>query len=460
MIQLRLTDLAVAYGGTLLNPDCQFNRVSTDSRHTAEGDLFVALQGERFDAHQFLSDVATKAAGIVVSQRNQHIQLPQWVVEDTTRALGQIAAARRELHRGPVVAITGSSGKTSVKEMTAAIMGQNCAVHATAGNFNNHIGVPLTLLNMSANSDVAVIEMGASGAGEIAYLCEIAQPTVALVNNVQRAHLEGFGSVEGIASGKGEIYSGLSADGTAVLNLDQSWSSQWRQLIGDRACITFSIADNQADLGAEQIETLDNGCCRFQLRDRRNPSLSSRQILLSVPGVHSVSNALAAAACATAAGADMDQIAAGLAAVVPVSGRLNSIELAPDLTLIDDTYNANPDSFRAGIDVLSATAGQRILVMGDMAELGDQSQALHRQIGEYALQAGIDQVFTTGTWSAAVTDVCNGSHFKNTELLIEALKKALDKTRREQGKTVVMVKGSRSSRMDEVITILNREEAL
>jgi UDP-N-acetylmuramoyl-tripeptide--D-alanyl-D-alanine ligase len=460
MIQLRLTDLAVTYGGTLLNPDCQFNRVSTDSRHTAEGDLFVALQGERFDAHQFLPDVATKAAGVVVSQRNQQIQLPQWVVEDTTRALGQIAAARRALHRGPLIAITGSSGKTSVKEMTAAIMGQNSAVHATAGNLNNHIGVPLTLLNMGANSDVAVIEMGASGAGEIAYLCEIAKPNIALINNVQRAHLEGFGSIEGIASGKGEIYSGLSADGTAILNLDQSWCAQWRQLIANRPCITFSIADREADLGAEQIETLDNGCCKFQLCDRRNGDTSRRQIALSVPGIHMVSNALAAAACATAAGADMDQIAVGLAAVLPVSGRLNSIELAPDLTLIDDTYNANPDSFRAGIDVLSTSAGYRILVMGDMAELGDQSQDLHRQIGEYALQAGIDRVFTAGTWSAVAADACNGTHYNNTELLIEALKEALDRARKEQGKTVVLVKGSRSSRMDQVITILNREGAL
>jgi len=460
MSQLRLTDLAVTYGGTLLNPDCQFDRVSTDSRHTAKGDLFVALQGERFDAHQFLPEVATKAAGVVVSQINQNIQLPQWVVEDTTLALGQIARARRELHTGPLIAITGSSGKTSVKEMTAAIMGQNCAVHATAGNFNNHIGVPLTLLNMGANSDVAVIEMGASGVGEIAYLCEIAKPTIGLVNNVQRAHLEGFGSIEGIASGKGEIYSGLSADGTAVLNLDQSWSTQWRQLIADRPCITFSITKSEADLGAEQIETLDNGCCRFQLCDRRNDGLSSRQVELSVPGLHAVSNALAAAACATAAGANMDQIAAGLAAVVPVSGRLNSIELAPDLTLIDDTYNANPDSFRAGIEVLSASAGHRILVMGDMAELGDQSQDLHRQIGEYALQAGIDQVYTAGNWSAAAADACNGTHYDSAELLIEALKQSLEKTRKEQGKTVVLVKGSRSSRMDKVITILNRQGAL
>lgn len=458
--KLRLADAAVLYGGTLLNPDCRFSKVSIDSRKTDQGDLFVALKGERFDAHQFLPDVAQKASGLVVSEADKNTLLPQWVVEDTTQALGQIAQMRRDLHSGALIAITGSSGKTSVKEMTAAIMRQNSAVHATVGNLNNHIGVPLTLLGMGANTDTAVIEMGASGAGEIAYLCKIAKPTIAMVNNAQHAHLEGFGSVEGIASAKGEIYSGLSESGTAILNIDQVWSKTWRKLIGNRDCITFSIEDSSADFGATNIQTLTNGCCRFDLHDRRSDLHLKQAVELSVPGIHSVNNALAAAACAAAAGADLTQIKEGLNRVVPVSGRLNSIQLSERITLIDDTYNANPDSFQAGIDVLKASTRHTILVMGDMAELGDRAHEMHCQIGTYAQQAGIDEMFCVGDLSVGAANMFGGSHFANREDLLIALQSSLRDISKQNVEATILVKGSRSSGMDKVVKKLSEKGVL
>lgn len=449
--RLRLVDAADLYGGTLLNPDCQFGAVSIDSRKIVQGDLFVALKGERFDAHQFLPDVAQMASGLVVSEAEKNIPLPQWIVEDTALALGQIAEMRRDLHSGPVIAITGSSGKTSVKEMTAAILRQNSSVHATAGNLNNHIGVPLTLLAMGASTDIAVLEMGASGAGEIAYLCKIAKPNIALINNAQHAHLEGFGSVEGIAKAKGEIYSGLHESGTAILNIDQEWSSEWRKLIGARPCITFSMKDASADIGTSNIETLANGCCRFDLYDRRCGVQTKQTIELSVPGIHSVNNALAAAACATAAGANLEQIKQGLSSVAPVSGRLNRIQLSEEITLIDDTYNANPDSFQAAINVLKAVAGQTILVMGDMAELGEKAYEMHCQIGAFAQQAGINQMFCVGDLSAGAADLFGGSHFARQDDLLKALASSLKNMSDEKVKTTVLIKGSRSSGMDKVV---------
>lgn len=460
MTELRLADAAILYGGTLLNPDCEFTKVSTDSRQIDQGDLFVALKGERFDAHQFLSDVVGKAAGLVVSEANKNITLPQWVVEDTTQALGQLAEMRRDLHSGCVIAITGSSGKTSVKEMTAAILRQNTAVHATAGNLNNHLGVPLTLLAMGANTDTAVLEMGASAGGEIAYLCKIAKPNIALVNNAQQAHLEGFGSVEGIAAAKGEIYSGLSDSGTAILNIDQVWAKDWRKLIGSRSCITFSMQDTSADFWATNIDVLKSGCAHFQLNHRQADKLVTQPIELSVPGIHSVNNALAAAACATAAGASLSQIKQGLASVVPVSGRLNSVQLSEHITLIDDTYNANPDSFKAGIDVLKDVGGHTILVMGDMAELGESAVEMHRDIGGYAHKSGIDQLFCVGNLSASAADIFQGNHFSSKEALLLALETSLQNLAKKKDKTTVLVKGSRSSGMDTVVKKLSEKGVL
>ena len=447
--EMRLSDAAIRFGGTLLNPDCMFSTVAIDSRKTEYGDLFVALIGERLDAHDFLYQVADKACGLVVSTADKSLPLPQWVVPDTTVALGQLALLQREQYSGVVVAITGSTGKTSVKEMVASIFASCGSVHSTKGNFNNHVGVPLTFLAMEGNTDFAVIEMGASGPGEIEYLCSIAKPHIALINNVQQAHLEGFGSVEGIAAAKGEIYAGLSDEGIAVLNIDQLWLEQWRALIGDKPCVTFSAETADADVSASEVHVLANGCCNFVL----HTPVGQGSVSLTIPGRHAVSNALAASACAIAAGATLQQIIAGLEAVRAPARRLEVKTLPSGAHIIDDTYNASPASVRAAIDVLAASPGRRVMVFGDMAELGADADALHEQIGAYALAAGIDALYTVGRLSAAASAVFNGQHFADAELLKRPLV--------EEAKCrelTLLVKGSRSAKMDLVVDMLMAEK--
>ena len=451
---LRLTDAAIRFGGTLLNPDCQFDTVSIDSRHIADGDLFVALIGERLDGHTFLADVADRASGLVVSKADTDLPLPQWVVEDTTVALGQLAQLQREAFSGTLIAVTGSTGKTSVKELISSILGDLGTVHATKGNFNNHIGVPLTLLDMQQDSDFAVVEMGASATSEISYLCSIAKPQISLINNVQSAHLEGFGSIAGIAAAKGEIFSGLDADGTAILNLDQSWQAEWMELIGDRHCITFSVDDDCADISASDIEVLESGCCRFTLHIFSETSLESQVVNLAIPGRHSVSNALAAAACAAAAGASIEQIVKGLEATQSPARRLQIKALAQGGQIIDDSYNASPESVRAAIDVLASSSGRRVLVLGDMAELGVDAEQLHAELGDYALNAGIDQLYTLGNLSAKASDAFKGQHFTDLDSLKAPLFNEI-----ERRDLTLLVKGSRSSQMDLVVDMLVAENS-
>ena len=452
---LRLTDAAVRFGGTLLNPDSEFDSVSIDSRKTEHGDLFVALVGERLDAHNYLYQVSDKASGLVVSQPDKQLPLAQWVVEDTTVALGQLAEMQREQLTGTLVAITGSTGKTSVKELIASILGRLGSVHATKGNFNNHIGVPLTLLSVDSDVDFAVIEMGASAGGEIGYLCSIAKPHIALINNVQMAHIEGFGSIEGVAAAKGEIYSGLQESGIAVLNIDQSWADQWLELIGNRDCLTFSLDNPAADISAADIVVLDNGCCQFSLQT----AMGNRQVVLTIPGRHSVSNALAAAACAVAAGANLEQIVAGLESAISPDRRLQVKALPGGGSIIDDSYNASPSSVRAAIDVLASSAGRRIMVLGDMAELGADAEDHHQQVGDYALQAGIDALYTLGKLSAHASATFGGKHFENIDLLTQALSNEALVAEDKSSDLCILVKGSRSSQMDLVVDKLLAEKS-
>lgn len=451
MSQLRLTDAAVRFGGTLINPDCHFSTVAINSRNINEGDLFVALIGERFDAHQFLNDAAEKASGLVVSTPDKKLLLPQWVVADTTKALGDLAILRREAFTGQVIAVTGSTGKTSVKEAIAAILRQNNRVHATAGNLNNHIGVPLTLLAMPVEADMAVIEMGASAGGEIGYLCAIAKPHVALINNVQTSHIEGFGSIEAVAAAKGEIYKGLEALGTAVINLDEPWCSLWLGLLDGQKKVTFSSRNSAADLFAEDIQLLANGCYRFVLclGVMDGGSIEEQIIELTAPGLHQVNNSLAAAACAIAVGVKLPQIAAGLASVVGIAGRQEIKFLGNGAKVIDDSYNASPSSFEVAIDVLANCSGRRVMVMGDMGELGPDEVMLHRRVGEYAQQAGLDAVYSLGALSAGATEVFGGRHFDSQDSLIEALTDEL-----VSPDTTCLVKGSRSSGMDQIVAML------
>lgn len=453
MSNMRLTDAAIRFGGTLVNPDCVFSMVSIDSRTTNEGDLFIAVSGERFDAHSFIPSVANKIAGAVVSALDSSLEIPQWVVKDTTQALGDLARLKRDSFAGQVIAVTGSSGKTSVKEMIAAIMRERVMVHATKGNLNNHIGVPLTLLEMDDQCDIAVIEMGASAAGEITYLCSLAQPDVAVINNIQRAHIAGFGSIEAIAAAKSEIFGGLKPSGIAILNLDEIYAKQWLELIGERQYISFSVDDSSADIFAKDIKALGNGCYGFILcvGEIAGTAPAEQAVELPHPGIHILSNALAAAACALAAGASVAQITKGLAKTKPVSGRLEPKVTVDDVLVIDDTYNANPDSFKAAIDVLADMSGYRCLVMGDMGELGADERLLHQQVGEYAKRANLDEIYTLGTLSESAAIAFGGCHFKDKHLLIDTLQEKIAVIKSDKEEVTILVKGSRSARMDEIV---------
>ena len=446
---LTLSEAAVAFGGTLLYPDCRFRRVSTDTRRLRPGELFVALRGAHFDAHDFLSDAARQACGLVVERADKALLLPQWVVPDTTRALGELATLARAQFSGPVIGITGSSGKTTVKEMTAAILRGLAPVLASRGNFNNHIGLPLTLLSGEPEQRFAVLEMGASATGEIAYLAGIARPSVAVVTNVLPAHIQGFGSLDGVARGKGEIYAALGPRGTAVFNLDLEtrWLESWRASLPCLEAVSFAVANPAADVTAADLRLDAEGRASFLLR----APAGEVPVSLQIPGRHNVANALAAAACALAAGADLAAVAAGLRAVLPAPGRMQIRRAARGARLIDDSYNANPGSVRAAIEALAAYRGRRLLVLGDMAELGADAAAQHREIGAYARQLGIDGLCVCGPLSALAAETfgAGGEVFADKEALGRALLDRLD------ADTTVLIKGSRAAGMEDIVRMLD-----
>ncbi|MCB1667700.1 MAG: UDP-N-acetylmuramoyl-tripeptide--D-alanyl-D-alanine ligase [Pseudomonadales bacterium] len=446
---MTLSQAAIAHGGTLMYPDCQFSSVSIDSRNLRQGELFVALEGERFDAHQFLPQVSEKAAGLVVRQAVQHLHVPQWVVADTTLALGQLARMYRDRFEGKLIAITGSGGKTTVKEMLASILRECGKVTATKGNLNNHIGVPLTLFSLRSSDDFAVVEMGASGPGEISYLCSLAWPDVVLVNNVMPAHVEGFGGVDAIARAKGEIYSGVNPAGTAVINLDEPYADEWCNRSVAIRTLRFSTSREDADFRAVDIEQDEKGRCAFVLLAPKGRIA----VRLALSGKHNVANALAAAACACAVGAPLQAVARGLAGMSSVDGRLSLHEGINESLVIDDSYNANPGSVKAAIDTLMSFSGERLLVLGDMAELGEQEVIFHEEVGRYAAEKGVSRLLATGELSINSVRECviqggDASHFDSKSELVEALLGALGPD------TVVLVKGSRSAAMDEVVAML------
>jgi len=449
MTALSLSQAAVNYGGTLLYPDCHFSSVCTDTRSLASGDLFVALRGDNFDAHQFLESAALKACGMVVETPDKRLAIPQWVVPNTVQALGQLGALARNTFTGPLIAITGSGGKTTVKEMLAVILRCKGEVLATAGNLNNHIGVPQTLLRLQPKHQFAVIEMGASAGGEIDYLCSIARPTIAVVTNVMPAHVAGFGSLAGVARAKGEIYSGLDKCGTAILNLDEPWYAQWRRGAHGTHSQSFSVENSAADFYASDVQFNTAACARFTLHS----PLGEIEIQLAIPGAHNISNALAAAACAVAAGADLVSVAAGLAEMAAPPGRMENKSGICGSRVIDDSYNANPGSVKAAIDALVAMPGRHLLVLGDMAELGPSEKSMHREIGAYARNAGIDGLFTTGVLSAeSASAFGEGSeHFADKAALTAALSEQLNSA------AVVLVKGSRSAAMEDVVADIIEE---
>ncbi len=443
MISMDIRELAQLVGGQLHGSgDVRIRGVNTDSRKRLASALFVALRGERFDGHDFIGPSLAAAALLV--ERVVDDPRPQVVVADVLKALTVLANAWRGRVSAQVVALTGSNGKTTTKEMLRAILSRVGSVHATEGNLNNHIGVPLTLLAMPPAVDYAVIEMGANHAGEIAGLTRCAQPDVALITNAGRAHLEGFGSLEGVARAKGEIYGGLPADhGTAVINRDDRFAEYWLSLNEGRRCIGFSLE------GRGEIQGV------WHSANRMNLSVDGvrRDLALAVPGRHMAQNALAAAAAVSALGCDPDVIVHGLEAWRPVAGRLQVYRDSSGARVWDDTYNANPDSLAAALDVLSAHQGEKVLVLGDMNELGKDDTALHYEVGRRARDSGIQKMLALGDLTPAAVDAfgAGATWFETHAELIAALRSLL------RPGTVVLVKGSRSQHMEDILAGLDTQ---
>ncbi len=446
MAPISFANLAHKYGGVLIEPDVRVQSLCTDSRTLKPGQVFLALKGGNFDGHEYLDTAVDRGAAALVTEKVLPKKAPQWIVRNSLRALGYIAMENRQAFAGKLVALTGSNGKTSVKEMIASIIKQSAEVHATRGNLNNHIGVPLTLLGLSPEHQYAVIEMGASGLGEINYLSEMAQPDVALVNNVGDAHVGMFGSVKNIEIAKGEIFNGLSNQGTGVVNLDSAGAGRYLDKLTGRHVLTFSLEDQLADVSARSIQ-LGETQASFELVT----PVGSEEVQLPVSGRHNVANALAAASCCIALDIPLGQIVQGFQRFTSVSGRLARHRLPNGATVIDDTYNASPSSVRAAVELLHLASGQRILVLGDMAELGSESLSLHEAIGRYARDKGIDYLFSVGTDAAQAAKAfgSNGRHFESKEALVTELMSRLDAS------TTVLVKGSRSSRMEEIVNAIN-----
>lgn len=448
-----LSEAALATKGMVKNADVRFSSVTTDSRKVTNGDLFVALKGERFDGHDFVAQCfAQGAAAAMVSHEVATVGDSLLQVADTRLGLGDLAACWRGKFELTLAAITGSNGKTTVKEMLTSILRASSgveAVLATEGNLNNDIGLPLTLLKLRKTHRHAVIEMGMNHPGEIAYLTRIAKPSVALVNNAGAAHLQGLGSVEAVARAKGEIFEGLAVDGVAVINADDEHATLWKSLAVPRQVLTFGL-EQAADVSADYV--LEAGSSRLNLRAPNG----GIEVHLKVPGLHNVRNALAATAAALAMDIPLPVIAAGLAAFGGVKGRLQRKTGCCGSVVIDDTYNANPASMRAAIGVLAAMPGKRIFVMGDMGELGDDVVELHREIGAEARAAGIDRLYALGEMSGnAVAAFGPGAcHFESLDELNESLQKEQDEG------TTVLVKGSRFMRMERVVEkLISRENA-
>ena len=448
---MRLSAAAQAIGATTLGADVEFVSVVTDTRLLQRGALFVALRGERFDGHDFVRQALEGGAAAVMVDAAFKIEdaglnqdAPLIIVADTKLGLGKLAAAWRNRFDIPVIAVTGSNGKTTVKEMLAAILRAQTqdaeAVLATQGNFNNDIGMPLTLLQLRSTHRYAVIEMGMNHLGEIEYLTRLASPTVALVNNAQAAHIGELGSIENIARAKGEIYSGLREDGVALINADDAFSPLWHSLNQGRKKIDFALAHPAQVTG--HFEMLPEGTqLEIQLPHK---SIRTR---LQVPGVHNVRNALAASAAAFAVGASPEAIAQGLSRFEGVQGRLQRKTVLHGATLIDDTYNANPGSVCAAIEVLAQTKGAKILVLGDMGELGDDSARLHAEIGGYAKARGVDALLCLGEMShyAAQAFGENARHYERIQALLADLESRLTP------EVTVLVKGSRFMEMERVV---------
>ena len=445
MINMKLYEAAAILGLSDIPRDIAFEGISIDTRTLKPGNLFVAIPGSRFDGHNFVNDAANAGASAAIVSHAVETQLPQLVVTDPVKALGQLAGAwRNQYTQMSFIAVTGSNGKTTLKNMIASILvaacrGDHDQVLASKGTLNNHLGLPLTLCELSAQHRYAVIEMGMNHFGEIAYLSQIARPTEAVITNASAAHLEGVGDLAGVARAKAEVFQGLSPQGTAILNRDDQFYSFWRNQIGPRQSLTFGYHE-QADVRA--------------LSHSNHIHLQTPQgsIMVKLPllGNHNVINALAAAATALAIDIHLLHIKTGLENIAPVPGRLHLHELADGVNVIDDSYNANPISVSAAVDTLAHFTGKRILVLGDMMELGNLAESIHAELGINIRKAGIDYLFTFGELSAnTAKSFGEGAfHFNEQTKLVKALKPLLCK------QTTILVKGSRSMHMENVVSEL------
>lgn len=470
---MKLSQIATAISAQHVGEDATFESVGADSRNIQAGQLFVALKGDNFDGHSFAGEAIAQGAAAVMCNADTQIDSartaqPALIVKDTYAALGQLADFWRNQFTLPLIAVTGSNGKTTVKEMLTSILqaatkntseniSENTSqVLATQGNLNNHIGMPMTLLKLRAEHKFAVIEMGMNHTGEIDYLTRIAKPNVAIINNAGNAHIGELGSLRAIAEAKGEIFAGLSENGTAVINADDDFVEYWKSLLAAQTRIkkimTFGLK-GAADVSATY--TLQAGQSLIHLRTPQG----SVEITLGAPGVHNVRNALAAAAGAFAVGATLENIKAGLEQYAGVKGRLQYLKGLQNTVVIDDTYNANPMSMKAAIDVLATSQGKKWLVLGDMGELGETAIAMHSEVGQYAAAANIDGLFTLGKMSVAMTEAFNqtnktlgkaakAKHFTSLESLHTTLTSIM------QADSTVLVKGSRFMAMERVVQLL------
>jgi UDP-N-acetylmuramoyl-tripeptide--D-alanyl-D-alanine ligase len=438
---LSLKSLRQEFSWQLVGANCSFDSVSIDTRTLQSGDLYVALVGDNFDGHDFVAAAIAKGACAVLSSKKLDIAVPQLIVSDTRLGLAILANVVRKQFNGILVSLTGSAGKTTVKEMLAAIFAVKGEVLATKGNLNNEIGVPLTLLQLAQSHDYAVIEMGAGKPGDIRYLSQITNPDIAILLNAKPVHLDGMGSVEGVAQTKAEIFESLSSKCHAIVNLDDDYADFWKQRIDTAQIVTFGL-NTDADVGAENIE-LSADSVTFNLRANNQ----TQTVNLPVAGAHNMVNALAAAAAAIAAGLSISEIAQGLTNFSGVASRLNRSSGINGCMVIDDSYNANPEAMMAAIDVLAMQAGNHILVVGDMGELGEKADQFHFEIGQYAKQNKVSRLLAVGELSRhAISGFGdNGEWFSSQQELITSLTNSVKQS------DVVLVKGSRSAAMENVV---------
>ena len=437
--------------------DISFSKVSTDTRSIAKGDLFLALVGENFDGNKYVAQAEEKgacAAIVSAGDSSGGSKLPLLRVVDTHRALGKIANINRRRSKAKIIALTGSQGKTTVKEMLGAILNIRAHCLITEANLNNTIGVPLTLLKISDDHDFVVVEMGADSAGEIAFSANITEPNLAVITNASPAHIESFGSLQGIVAAKGEIIEGLSADGVMILNGDDEHVADWVKRAGSKRIVKFAYANETQDAAyyAAEVEILARGITRFKL----HTPVGDRIISSKLFGKHNVVNAVAASAAAIEAGANLDDVALGLNGLLPVKGRLCPLPGIEGSILIDDTYNASPSSFKAAIAVLMSFPGRKILLAGEMKELGSETNLAHVSVGEYALSSGVDELWATGEDCRQMVNAFGGKgkYFTNKQEMIDAAKLAADTD------MVFLLKGSRGASMDTVVSALIDDEEI